>query len=45
MGIGIYGIIDKFSHLELGLWATPNPRDQDLPVAMWLRVVKKLGGV
>ncbi|KAJ2932929.1 hypothetical protein H1R20_g4143, partial [Candolleomyces eurysporus] len=45
MGIGVYGITDKFSRLELGLWATPNPRDQDLPVAMWLRVVKKLGGM
>ena len=44
MGIGVYGLIDKWSRLELGLWAVPNPRDQDLPPALWLRVVKKLKG-
>lgn len=44
MGIGVYGGADKFSRLDLGLWVCPNPRDGNLPPALWLRMVKKAGG-
>ncbi|KAJ3523600.1 hypothetical protein NMY22_g11368 [Coprinellus aureogranulatus] len=45
MGIGVYGGTDKYSRLELGLWACPNPRDGDLPPALWLRMCKSAGGM
>jgi hypothetical protein len=45
MGISVWGVIDKWSCMELGLFATPNAHDQDLPLALWLRVVKKYGGM
>jgi hypothetical protein len=44
MGIGIWGVIDKYARVELGLWATPNARHQELPPALYLRVVKEQGG-
>lgn len=44
MEIGVYGGTDKFSRLELGLYACPNPRDPKLPIAIWIRTVKKYGG-
>ncbi|EAU89702.2 hypothetical protein CC1G_07427 [Coprinopsis cinerea okayama7 len=45
MGIAVYGIIDKFSRMELALVAVPNARDSDVPVAVYLRTVKKFGGM
>ncbi|TEB18294.1 hypothetical protein FA13DRAFT_1649378, partial [Coprinellus micaceus] len=45
MRVGVYGGTDKYSRLELGLWACPNPRDPNLPIAMWLRMVKEVGGI
>ncbi len=44
MGIAIWGIIDKCCRLELGLWAVPNARLADVPPALYLRLVRKLGG-
>jgi hypothetical protein len=44
MGIGVYGGTDKYSRVELSLDAVPNARDPNLPVAVYLRVIKKLGG-
>lgn len=44
MGIGIYGIVDKFSRMELGLAAAPNVRDGNLPVVLYLRTVKERKG-
>lgn len=44
MRVGVYGGTDKYSRLKLGLWACPNPRDPNLPIAMWLRMVKEVGG-
>lgn len=45
MGIGVWGIIDKYARLELGLWAVPNPRHIDLPPALYLRLVRKKKGI
>ncbi|PPR05722.1 hypothetical protein CVT24_006675, partial [Panaeolus cyanescens] len=45
MGIAIYGIIDKYSRMELGLWAVPNARLADVPPMLYLQLVKKLGGM
>ncbi|EAU82186.2 hypothetical protein CC1G_10588 [Coprinopsis cinerea okayama7 len=45
MGISVWGIIDKYSRMELGLFAGINARDSELPVALWLRVVHRLGGM
>ena len=44
MGIGVYGIIDKFSRMELSLRAAPNVRDTRLPVSVYLRTVKERKG-
>jgi len=45
MGVAIWGVIDKYTRMELGLWATPNARNQELPPALYLRVVRKQGGL
>ncbi|KAJ3495134.1 hypothetical protein NLJ89_g10675 [Agrocybe chaxingu] len=45
MGIAVWGVVDKFSRLELGLWAVPNARLADVPPALYLRLVHKLGGM
>ncbi|KAH6903748.1 hypothetical protein BKA70DRAFT_1110640 [Coprinopsis sp. MPI-PUGE-AT-0042] len=45
MGIDIWGIIDKYGRIELGNFAVPNARDSNVPPALWLRVVKKQGGM
>ncbi|RXW18835.1 hypothetical protein EST38_g7018 [Candolleomyces aberdarensis] len=45
MGIAIYGIIDKFSRMELALYAVPDARNSDVPVAVYLRAVKQQGGI
>lgn len=44
MGISVWGINDKCSRVELGLWAMPNARVQEMPPALYLRVVKERGG-
>lgn len=44
MGIDVWGICDKFSRYELGLWAVPNARLSKVPVALFLRLVKELKG-
>lgn len=44
MGIAVWGVVDKFSRLELGLWAMPNARLKELPPALYLRLLKKQGG-
>ena len=44
MGISVYGINDKFSCMELGLWAVPNARLADVPPALYLRLVLAMRG-
>jgi GH35 family endo-1,4-beta-xylanase len=44
MGISVWGIIDKFSWMELGLWAVPNAQDHNVPATLFLYTVKKFGG-
>ena len=44
MGISVWGIIDKFSRMELGLWAVPNERNRNVPPTLFLYTVKKFGG-
>lgn len=44
MGIAIWGIADKFARIELALWAVPNARLADVPPALILRLILKLGG-
>ncbi|KAJ2913413.1 hypothetical protein MD484_g7001, partial [Candolleomyces efflorescens] len=44
MGISVWGIIDKFSRMELGLWAVPNARNRNVPPTLFLYTVKKFGG-
>ncbi|GJJ09094.1 hypothetical protein Clacol_003316 [Clathrus columnatus] len=45
MGIDVWGICDKYSQLELGLWAIPNACQSQVPVALFLRPVKEQEGV
>ena len=45
IGIGVWGIIDKYARLELSLWAVPNPRQIDLPPALYLRLIRKKKGI
>ncbi|KAJ2923158.1 hypothetical protein H1R20_g13935, partial [Candolleomyces eurysporus] len=45
MRIAVYGIIDKFSRMELALYAVPDARNSDVPVAVYLRTVKEQGGI
>ncbi|KAF9034342.1 hypothetical protein BJ165DRAFT_1417428 [Panaeolus papilionaceus] len=45
MGIVVYGIIDKFSRMELSLIAVPNARDSALPIVVYLRAMKEYGGM
>lgn len=44
MGIDVWGICDKYSRYELGLWAVPNARQSQVPIALFLRVVKEVKG-
>lgn len=44
MGIAVWGVIDKCSRHELGLWAVPSARYADVALALYLRVVKRCGG-
>lgn len=41
MGIHIYGLNDKFSRYELGLFAVPNAKKAEVPLALYLRIVKE----
>ncbi|KAF8179208.1 hypothetical protein BJ912DRAFT_855711 [Pholiota molesta] len=45
MGIAVWGAIDKCCRVELGLWAVPNARLADVPPALYLRLVRKIGGM
>lgn len=45
MGIAVWGVVDKFSRMELALWAMPNARDRDLIPGPFLRLVKEQGGM
>ncbi|KAF5315640.1 hypothetical protein D9611_004975 [Ephemerocybe angulata] len=45
MGISVYGIVDKYSRMELALFAVPNARHSRVPVLVYLRTVQKLGGM
>ncbi|KAF8985790.1 hypothetical protein BDQ17DRAFT_1436501 [Cyathus striatus] len=45
MGIAIWGVIDKFSRMELSLIAMPNARIQQIPPIIFLRLVKEKGGM
>ena len=44
MGIAVWGIIDKCSWVELGLWAMPDARVPEMPPASYLRLVKEKKG-
>lgn len=44
MGISIWGIVDKATRRELGLFAVPGPLKAPVPVALYLLTVKKCGG-
>ncbi|KAF6744508.1 hypothetical protein DFP72DRAFT_1094765 [Ephemerocybe angulata] len=45
MGISVYGIVDKYSRMELALFAVPNARHSRVPVLVYLRTVQKMGGM
>ncbi len=45
MGIAVWGVVDKFSRRELALWAVPNARLAEVPPALILRLIHKLGGM
>lgn len=44
MGIGIWGVVDKFSRKILGHFAVPNNRLADTALACFLLVVQRAGG-
>jgi len=41
MDIAVWGVIDKFSCMELGLWAMPNARIQEILLFLFLHLVKE----
>lgn len=43
--IGIYSIVDKYSRKILSLYALPKHRLATTPAALYLLLVKKLGGM
>ena len=45
IGIGIYGIRDKFSGFWLGLWAVPNNRLGDVVAHLYLCLVEEKKGL
>ncbi|KIY47705.1 hypothetical protein FISHEDRAFT_44855, partial [Fistulina hepatica ATCC 64428] len=45
MGISVYGVIDKFSRLELRLWALPTARDSLILPGLFLQVAQDIGGI
>ena len=44
MGIAVWGIIDKCSQVELGLWAMPDARVPEMPPALYLHLAKEKKG-
>jgi hypothetical protein len=45
MGIGVWGIVDKYSRMVLGHFAVPNNRLADTALACYLLIVQKWGGM
>ena len=45
MGIAIWGVNDKWGRLELSLTAVPSARKATVPPALYLRLVRKIGGM
>ena len=45
MGIAVSGLIDKYARIELNFLAVPNARLSVVPPVIFLRTVKKLGGM
>ena len=44
MGITNWGLVDKASRLELGLYAVPGPLNGDITLALYLLTVKRRKG-
>ena len=44
MGIGVWGIVDKYSRYIVGHLAVPNNRKADTALACFLLLVQKTGG-
>jgi hypothetical protein len=44
MGIGIWGVVDKYSRLVVGHFAVPNNRLADTALACFLLVIQRAGG-
>lgn len=44
MGIGIWGVVDKFSRLVISYFALPNNRRADVALACYFLTVQKAGG-
>ncbi|KZT53195.1 hypothetical protein CALCODRAFT_413449, partial [Calocera cornea HHB12733] len=45
IGLPIWGLRDKATRRVLGLWVVPNSRIRIVPAALYLRVVRDVGGV
>ncbi|KAJ7082929.1 hypothetical protein B0H15DRAFT_803055 [Mycena belliarum] len=45
MGVGVWGIIDKWGRGERNLWALPSVRTPDIPPALFLREIRARGGM
>jgi hypothetical protein len=45
MGIGIWGVVDKFSRNPIAFFALPNNRLADVVLACYLLTVQKAGGL
>jgi hypothetical protein len=44
MGVGVWGVVDKFSRYILDHYAVPNNRLADVTLALYLLTIKKAGG-
>ena len=45
MGMAIWGLVDKATRQELGLWVVRSARLPDVPVALYLLTVKERKGI
>lgn len=45
MGIAVWGVNDKWARVELSLTAVPTARKATVPPALYLRLVRKVGGM
>jgi hypothetical protein len=45
MGISVWGLVDKASRKELGLYATPGHLDANVTLALYLLTIKKQKGI